>query len=311
MNSIYETIKAAIDADTIFSEPPTLPDAGDIQLRDGERWVPGAYEATVLRSDFRIKQHVWVNFRIAGTVKKASEQPSADHLKKAEAQIVKYSALSIADPVLSFLVSLKADKAKLRKIALKLATESKKRESVKFAIVLLGYCGQEEDARILRDLSSHEEFTFYGAVALKNILPAEEAQRQLLSLASRLHGWGKIAILYELDYENPEIRHWALAYGCENQIGLSYLANVCAIKGKLLDELETLAAEDKIPEEDLFDGICNIFRGLLENDPKNDGIYEYPDAKAAAAAFRTLTEQDTPERQAAAADILDALSKIF
>lgn len=312
MNSIYDTIKTAIDEASVFSEiQPTLPDQGDVVLRPGEVWVPGAYEATILRSDFRIKQHPWTNLRTARIIKKAAEKPTGDNIKKAEASIVHYSAISITDPVLSFLVALKADKNKLRKIALSMATKSEKREPVKFAIALLGFCGQEEDADVIQVLASHEEFTFYGAIALKNILPEEEAQQRLLSLASQLKGWGKISILYELDYTKPEIRRWVLAYGCDNRIGLSYLANVCAIKGKLLDVLQTMIAENTVPEDDLFAGICAIFRGLLENDPENDGIYDYPDAKAAAAAFRTLAERDTPERQREAKDVLDALAELF
>lgn len=75
--------------------------------------------------------------------------------------------------------------------------------------------------------------------------------------------------------------------------------------------LQTLIAENTVPEDDLFAGICAIFRGLLENDPENDGIYDYPDAKAAAAAFRALAERDTPERRREAKDILDTLTELF
>lgn len=312
MDSIFDTIKAVINEETIVSEDqPLLPDQGDIVLRPGENWIPGAFEATLLRSDFSIKQHAWTNFRIARIIKKLAEQPSADNREKAEAIITKYSAISIVDPVLSFLHALKADKKNLRKAALCLATESDKREPVKFAVALLGYCGKEEDADMIQMLSSHEEFTYYGVITLKNILPAEEAQQKLLSLASQLRGWGKISIMYELDYTKPEIRHWVLAYGCDNRIGLSYLANVCAIKGKLLETLQEINEKKEVPEEDLFTGICTIFRGLLENDPKNDGIYEYPDAKSAAAALRILVENSSPERQEEAADILSTLDQLF
>ena len=303
MNSIYEVIKN--------NPQDPLPDQHELVLREGESWVPGAYEGTLMRSDFSIKQHVLTNYRVARKVRKFALDPTPAYQKAVEDCLTKYSAISLVDPILSFLETMHTDSQQLLDAALLLATRSEHREPVKLAIALLGYAGKgnTEAADIVKLLSCHDEFTVYGAVALKNILPKEEADSALLELGETLTGWGKIALMYELDYSLPEARQWTLQKGCRNGIGLSYLANVCAIKGRLKDYLFEREMEFQPVEDAYFPGICDIFRGLLEDDPDNDGIYEYPDAVAAANAFRTTLKMSTLDKQEAAQDIITLLDQ--
>ena len=73
--SIYEFLK-----EQNAQEPAAgsrLPDSGDLHLRPGEAWVPGAFEGILLRTDSRIKQHVVVNYRIANRVKKQALRPKS------------------------------------------------------------------------------------------------------------------------------------------------------------------------------------------------------------------------------------------
>ncbi len=299
--SIFETVK----------ENPAnpLPDQQDLTLQSEELWVAGAYEGTLLRSDFSIKQPLLVNYWVARKIKKYILQPSEKNRKAAESCISKYSAISLADPVLSFLSGMQLEPSKMYQAARTLAVSSSHRETVKFAIALLGYCGKgnKEAANTVKILSHHDEFAFYGIVALKNILPEEEATEVLLSLGEKLTGWGKIALMYELDYSREDVRSWTLKKGCRNCIGLSYLANVCAIKGKLKEYLLEKEMEFEPIDSDYFQGICDIFRGLLEENQKNDGIYEYPEAVAAANSLRTVLKFSPKEMQEAAGDIITQL----
>ena len=303
MSTIYEVIKADPEG--------SLPDQNELVLREGEIWVPGAYEGTLMRSDFSIRQHVLTNYMAARRVRKFAQTPTPDTMKSVEDCISKYSAISLADPVLSFLEHIHTDKQQLLKAALILATQSGRREAVKLAIALLGFCGEgsEEAARIVKTLSRHDEFAAYGVVALKNILPKEDADASLMELGETLTGWGKIALMYELDYSLPEVRSWTLKHGCRNSIGLSYLANVCAIKGKLRDYLFEKEAEFEPMDAEYFPGICDIFRGLLEDNTENDGIYEYPDAVEASNFLRTVLKMSPTEMQDAAKDIVELLDK--
>ena len=128
MRTIYEVIK----------EDPSgrLPDQDELVLRAGEVWVPGAYEGTLMRSDFSIKQHVLTDYMAARRIRKFALNPTECNRKSVENCISKYSAISLTDPVLSFLDHMHTDKQKLLDAAFMLATQSGHREAVKLAIAL-------------------------------------------------------------------------------------------------------------------------------------------------------------------------------
>ncbi len=299
--SIYTFLKDTAADDTGFAGDTCapLPDQRDLVLRAGESWVPGAYEGIILRSTQRIKRSAAFNFFFAQTIRRQIHAPTEARRAKIERTICENSAIAMIDPLLSFLHKSGPERSAVRDTALLLVKESEKRELVKVGIALLGQYGETEDKALLRLLGSHEEFAMYAAVAVRNLLPQNEANAFLLELAGRLHGWGKIAVIYELNYSLQESRDWVLRRGCKNDIALSYLANVCAIKGKMADALTAVQASEALPDEELLRGICDIFSGLLEEHPTNDGISDYPDAYRASAAFcgiaaahPELTEQD-------------------
>lgn len=306
MASIYEIVS---------SDPAScLPDQQNVTLKQGETWCPGAYEGTLLRSTYSIKQHSYTNHKIARIVKKYILDPTTENMKLVENTFVKYTAISVTDYVLSFMSRMKLNAKALHDGAIQLAVKSSVREAVKFAIALLGdvRCRIDSeiqsDAEIIKALSLNEEFTLYGLVAIKNILPEDQACRTLLDMGEQLTGWGKIALMYELDYTKPHVRLWALKNGCQNTIGLSYLANVCAIKGKLKDYLQELEDNQLPLDSEYLPGICNIFSGLLEDHPENDGIYEYPDAVDSANLFRAAVKRSSPEIKDKASDVIHRLN---
>ena len=292
--SIYEFLKEKNPEDTASGSCP-LPDSGDLYLRADEVWVPGAFEGILLRTDMRIKQHLLINYRIAGAVRRQALRPSKARLAKLEKLLSKYSAISLADPLCSIcvaigLVSSSEKKEALRRLALDLALHGDKREPVKIGIALLGICGNPDDAELVKPLGLHNEFTLYAAGTAVRLLEPPARGAYLLELAEHVHGWGKISVLYELDYSDPATCLWAIKHGCENTVGLSYLSNVCATKGKMADVLSELREGrfSTAEERELFHGICDIFTGLLHPEAGNDGLSEYADARCAAERFTAL-----------------------
>ncbi len=312
MASIYEFIKDNLNENgclpTGFN---TLPDMKDLTLREEESWVPGAYEGIMLRSDYSIRQPIIINYHIYRQISRYIKNPEDSNYDKLTNTLAKYSAISVIDPVVSLLSRPANNRNNMRIAALRLLKSGEKREVVKVAIAMLGLCGTEEDKDVLKTIGSHEEFTLYVAVASKNIL--EDYNGFLLDLLSGLHGWGKISAIYELDYSKPESRYYVLTKGCNNMIGLSYLANVCAIKGKLADALEEAYTSVESIDE-LYKGACDIFTGLLENRAENDTINEYPDAQRASVAFNNIVNSGkiitTDERESYILDKLKSYGLI-
>lgn len=291
--TIYEYLKEKSPSD-IKQSNYKLP---DIDIEKGERWVPGAFEGTVLRSTMKIKYHSMVNFFTARKVKKQALKPSAVNREKLLKRLEKYSAISIVDPICSFCVAFKFTKDEqkkkaLRELALDLIMNVNKREIVKLGIALLGICGTQEDLELIKPIGMHDEFTLYVAGTASRLLEGKEKNFYLLELMRNVCGWGKIAILYELDYSDDEARYEVIKTGCKNDIDLSYSANVCAIKGKMLDVLKNFYKNIYEKEEELkiFSGICDIFTGLLGAKDNHDGLSEYPDARETAKLFTQICQ---------------------
>ena len=305
---------AASIYETLVSDPSAvLPDQGDLPSDSVGVWVPGAYEGTLLRTKKKIAKNSWINHGVVRDVRRFALDPSEGKMKAVEKSFSTYTAIALTDPVLSIMSGMKLPADKLHDAAVALATKSGKREAVKFSIALLAdqrsrvEGSTDADAEIIKTLSLCEEFTLFGAVALKNILPKEKADAVLLELAGRLSGWGKLALMYELDYTLPEVRDFALCRGCRNTVGLPYLANVCAIKGKMRDYLAGLEESGAAIDEEHFTGIIDIFTGLLTDDPTNDGIFEYPDAKESARLFRAIVARSSDSVKNRAVDVLKGL----
>ncbi len=291
--SIYSWILAR-QADGGFASDVNLPDHDDLGPDGGAAWVPGAYEALLMRSDYSIRRYAFQNYLLARKVKKQITKPSDANREAAETALRKTGAIAVVDPLASFLISMRTDRNAARSEAMRLAAESGKRELVKVGIALLGVFGSAEDIPVIETLSSHEEFTFYGAPAIRALAGAEKVNGILLPLCDRLDGWGKTAILYELNYSGENggtASDYLLRRGCANRLGTEINANLCATKGRLSEKLEELCAPDaELPDGELFRGICDIMWGLTVFDGVHDSINDYKHGINARSCFKELVE---------------------
>ena len=291
--SIYDYLKDKTPTE-IANEGYRLP---DLDLQTGELWVPGAYEGTLLRSNVSTKLHTIINFLTARAVKKQALKPSEKNKAKLTTRLKKYPAISLVDPVCSYCYAFKipqneAKKDALRTLALDLATNSNDREPVKMGLALLGISGKAEDLHILEVLGKHDEFTLYAAGSATRLLKGKKKNEFLMKLAENVEGWGKLSIIYEIDYSDEAARLWTIKKGCRNNVGLSYAANVCAIKGGMAEILKKLNAGEYSPEEaeEIYHGVCDIFTGLLWPDEDQDGINEYTEALFACREFKKIAD---------------------
>jgi len=291
--SIYEYLKGKTSSE-ISESGYRLP---DLDMEKGEEWVPGAYEGTLLRSNVVFKIHTAINFFTALSVRKQALKPSEKNKSKMSKKLLKYPAIHTVDPICSFCVAFKIikkenQKEALRVLALDLATNSEHRELVKVGIALLGICGKKEDLSVLSVLGAHDEFTLYSAGSATRLLKGKELNDFLMNLGEKADGWGKISVLYALDYKDERAKLWTVKNGCKNTIGLSYAANVCAIKGCMADVLHKVEAGEYEPKEaeEIFRGVCDIFSGLLWPEEGQDGIKEYGEALRAGKSFKNICQ---------------------
>lgn len=303
MKSIYETICDSMDAEGYLPEgaPLLLPDHDSLDEDLKQNWVPGEFEAVMVRLPYRIKEMSFINYLIARCVAKCIKAPTRENREKLLVKLRRYAVVSIADPVLSHLAGMNVDRIKARKLAVDLITNSTERNVVKFGIVLLGAYGLPEHCDLICQVGTHEEFTFFAVKAMRNLDKTSDYQKRLVELGERTNGWGKIAVILEFDEVGltAETKEWILRRGCTNRIGIQFTACECAIKGDIVQYLSSFS--EYLPgefagaiDEEMTNGICNIVEGLLigANMKDADGIHELPNARGLASAFKWVLEND-------------------
>lgn len=257
----------------------------------GASWVAGAYEGMIMRSLYSIRRQALMNYLLARKVRRQIVKPGEENRAAMHKALIKASALAIVDPLISFLSGFNLDREAVAGEARHLATQTQHRELVKVGIALLGTFGTMEDIEtILLPLGRHEEFTFYVAPAVSALM-GDDRNAVLLPLAEAVDGWGRLAVLYELNFADPKAKDYLLRFGCRNRLGLEEAANLCATKGDLAGTLEALATGETLPEEELYKGICDILMGLLAFDGVHDSINDYKYGHRARVAFVVLTQK--------------------
>lgn len=303
MKSIYETISENLSPDGFLpgDGPLLLPDHDSLDEDLRENWVPGEFEAVMVRLPYRIKEISLVNYLFARTLARCIRLPTRENRDRLLAKLRRYAVVSVADPVLSHLAGMHVDRMKARKLALDFVQNGTERNVVKFGIVLLGAYGQPEDCELIGRLGVHEEFTFFAVKAMRNLDKSPAYQQRLIRLGERTDGWGKIAVILEFDDTGltDETKDWILRHGCKNRIGLHYTACECGIKGGLVQYLSSFSVFQPgsfagAVDAEMTEGICDIVDGLMIGATLKDadGIHEMPNARGLVSAFKWVADND-------------------
>ena len=126
----------------------------------------------------------------------------------------------------------------LYRYALAVIERSVRTEEIKFALALLELLDTGDDAAVrqmVTTLALSDEFTLF---ALYSERRWPDGNAQVFETARRVHGWGRIHAVEQLEPDNGEIRSWLLHEGWDNRVMGEYSALTCARKGGLLERLE-------------------------------------------------------------------------
>lgn len=134
-------------------------------------------------------------------------------------------------------------------------------ECVKFGLTILGMMKTDDDKRIrniVRVLALCDEFSFFCFCIMQTWWNGEE---EILNVAHKLEGWGRVHAIYFLKGEEDRTRRWLISEGAHNDVHLSYTAYECYEKGRLYERLGGFLMDAE------FDGACTIVNGLLDEGP--------------------------------------------
>lgn len=271
--SIYDRIHAAIQPNG------ELPPSFSVQSPDPEgiAWADGAWDGVsiyhnrpetpdlaplilVLR---RGSSHVFAHAKMA----LPEVFPDADH-----------SMLAYIDAAQNWIFdhSEELDATNLYLFARHLLFYARETEEVKLSLSLLEIIGNEKDEEVrqaVRELAASDEFTLFATFAVRHW---ENSNEEVFRMAQKVHGWGRIHTVAQLEPTTEEIRRWLLREGIDNDVMPEYSALTVAEK---IDLLEVVRAADRNSEDFIDAG--RILAALIESDEGpvlGIGAYEQEEA---------------------------------
>ena len=136
--------------------------------------------------------------------------------------------------------------------------------------------------KVIRALALCNEFTLYCLFIMRSWMSGND---EIFDLMQKVHGWGRIHCVNQIDPANRLIKKWLLDHGCENNVAPAYSALTVAKKCDLADQIvrEDLSQED-------WAGITLIIDGLMAEGPVA-GISEIEDREGLFGGYLKQAER--------------------
>ena len=122
----------------------------------------------------------------------------------------KYRALCIIDNVQQYVMDHQSEllAGAIYKFGLHLLVESPDVESAKFGLILLELFDVDDDFKdAVRIIGLSDEFTIFSVFVVRGW---DNGQMEILNLAQKVEGWGRIHAVEFIEPENDEIKSWLL-----------------------------------------------------------------------------------------------------
>ena len=137
-----------------------------------------------------------------------------------------HRALTIIDDLQRYIVEHKdsLNPGNMYGFAVHLLMDSQDKECVKVGLSILelfNTYANETLADVIRIVGLSDEFTIFSVFSMRNW---PEAEAEILELAKRVRGWGRIHCIDFMEAENEETKEWLFFHGVENDVVPAYSA---------------------------------------------------------------------------------------
>ncbi len=152
---------------------------------------------------------------------------------------------------------------KFYRFACRLVGLSAKAEAVKIGMGILELFDTNHMPKmkeVVRTLSYYDEFAFFGCFVV--MTGWDKRDEELLEIARRNHGWGRIHGVAFVEPVTEEIKNWLLIHGVHNDVLANYSAMECYRKA----EVRSLLGQPLTRVQ--FMGCTDILNALLDDEPE-------------------------------------------
>ncbi len=296
--AIYDYIKEALDDQGNLPEDFSLPEENEKseENMNGLKFAPGAMDGIILyhfgpSSDKDNEERILLKEAIE-TAANGSEEEAFD---KIEEYAKKAHAISDMDVLVNHIIKHQSVYApdKIFKFACRLITMGTRVEAVKIGMGILELFRTNEMPKVkdmIRMLSQYDEFALFGCFLI--LSGWDNRDEELLEIAKKNHGWGRIHAVARIAPASEEIKEWLLIHGVHNGILSNYSAMACFHKADVRNLLEqSLTAEQ-------LEGCTDIIEALMGEQPMS-GISELDDGEEILLKYLAILDHtnDITDRQ--------------
>ena len=139
------------------------------------------------------------------------------------------------------------DRESIASLARMLATEAPDTPAIDFALALMRVFPSEDAADVAHVLGRHDAFTKKAIAVLAAV--SDDVDQALWALAREVHDWGRVYCVQRLwKSGRDDIREWLLFEGHRTEALPSYVTQMCAERGNLVERLRASRIEPRLLE---------------------------------------------------------------
>lgn len=194
----------------------------------------------------------------------ASEEKKEEAERGFAAFCQKKRVVSIIDELQQYIYdhTSQLNENNLYHFAVDLLIHSEEAECVKIGMSILELFDTDDKPalkNVIRNLGLSDEFTIFTVFLMRGWT---NGNMEILELAKKVHGWGRIHCVSFIEPENEEIKAWILENGVDNEVMAAYSAMPAFDKADVMGLLDKRNLSKKE-----FKGMIKIVRALLDEGP--------------------------------------------
>ncbi|MBR6149084.1 MAG: hypothetical protein IKQ44_12125 [Lachnospiraceae bacterium] len=270
MGSLTELIYGSKNADGILPKSFSLPD----DTEEGKpRFADGAMDGIMIYHMGHTPLTDEEKNELLSLLKLAAEGKFDEAEGGFTLFCAKHRVVSIIDDLQRCIVDNKddLDPNNLYRFAVNVLTKSGDKECLKVGLSILELFDAYENenlADVIRTVGLSDEFTIFSVFNMRNW---PNAEKEILDLAKKVRGWGRIHCVDFISADDEETRKWLLYNGVDNDVVAAYSAMPVYEKSGM----EELIDKDGLSYEEMH-AILAIAEALLDEGPVS-GISTFDD----------------------------------
>ena len=172
-----------------------------------------------------------------------------------------------------------------------LIRDSDDRELIKVGLIILELVNTSNDPDLMKDIRTlglSDEFTIFTVFIMRHW---PDGQMEILDLAKKVRGWGRIHCVKFIEPENDEIAHWLLVNGIDNDILREYSALTVYEKTGIWELLDRTDLSDEEVR-----GILRVIGSMFPEGPVQ-GISAVEDPPGLLRKVLALADRIVPDEE--------------